>query len=119
VTRDVRFIWFLWAVCLFCSLELFAPERQLGLVALCLLSVYLHQDSIVILCPVSLFVVWDIRIFRVIWGFYLISGFGFLGFFCGYIFVIAFQDGSVFIASVGFDRVRTLQLAFISFALLP
>ena len=37
---------------------------------------------------------------------------------CGYIFVIAFRDGSVIITSVGFDRVRTLQLGFISFALL-
>jgi len=48
---------------------------------LCLLSVCLHEDIIVILCPVSLFVVWDIRVIRIIRGFYLIRGFGFLGFF--------------------------------------
>jgi hypothetical protein len=81
--------------------------------------VCLHEDIIVILCPVSLSVVWDIRVIRVIWGFYLIRGFGFLGFFCGYYFVVAFRDGSVIITSVGFDRMRTLQFALISFALLP
>ncbi len=62
---------------------------------------------------------WDIWVNRLMWGFYFIRGFGFLGFFCGYIFVMAFRDGSVIITSVGFDRVRTLQLGFISFALLP
>ena len=60
---------------------------------------------------------------KIMWGFngylafYFIRGFGFLGF-CGYIIVMAFRDGCVIITSVGFDRVRTLQLAFISFALL-
>ena len=34
-----------------------------------------------ILCPVSLSVVWNIRVIRVIGGFYLIRGFEFLGFF--------------------------------------
>ena len=53
----------------------------MGLFALCLLSVCLREDIIVILCPVSLSVVLDIRVIRVIWGFYLIRGFGFLGFF--------------------------------------
>ncbi len=33
-----------------------------------------------ILCP-ALSVVWNIRVIRVVWGFYLIRGFGFLGFF--------------------------------------
>jgi hypothetical protein len=47
----------------------------------CLLSVRLHEDIIVIFCPVSLSVVWDIRVIRVIWGFYFIRGAGFLGFF--------------------------------------
>ena len=57
-----------------------------------------------ILFRFSLSVVWDIRVIRVIWGFYLIRGFGFLGFFCGYYFVVAFRDGSVIITSVRFDR---------------
>ena len=70
-----------------------------------------------ILCP-ALSVVWNIRVIRVVWGFYLIMGFGFLGFFAVVFFVLAFRDGSVIIASVGLDRMRTLQLAFISFALL-
>jgi hypothetical protein len=61
-----------------------------GLFALCLLSVCLHEDVIVILCPVSLSVVWDIRVIRVIWGFYLVRGFGFLGFFA-VIFLLRFE----------------------------
>ncbi len=49
-------------------------------VALCFLSVCLHEDIIVILCPVSLSVVWHVRVTRIIWCFYLIRGFRFLGF---------------------------------------
>jgi len=72
----------------------------------------------VILCLVSLSVAWDVRVIRVIWGFSFIRGFsGYLGL-CGYCFRRAFRDGSVIITSVGFDRVRTLHLALIRFALL-
>jgi hypothetical protein len=60
--------------------------------------------------------VWNIRVIRIIWGFYL--GFRAFRLFCGFFFVTAFRDGSVIITSVGFDRMRTLQLVFISFALL-
>jgi hypothetical protein len=52
-------------------------------------------------------------------GFLFNLGFWVFMVICGYIFVIAFRDGSVIITSVGFDRVRTLQLGFISYALLP
>ncbi len=51
----------------------------------------LHEDIIVILCPVSLSVVWDIRVFRVIWDFYLIRGFGFLGFFAVIFLLLRFE----------------------------
>ncbi len=71
-----------------------------------------------IVCPVSLSVVCDIRVIRVIWGFNFIRGFsGYLGL-CGYYFRRAFRDGSVIITSVGFDLVRTLHLALIRFAFL-
>ncbi len=89
----------------------------MGLFALCLLSVCLHEDIIVILSPVLGSVVWIIKAIRVIFGFYVIGGFGYWVF-CGYKFRRAFRDGSVIITSVGFDRVRTLHFAFLSFALL-
>ncbi len=63
----------------------------MGLFALCLLSVCLHEDIIVILCPVSLSVVWDIRVIMVIWGFYLIRGFGFLVFFAFIFLLLRFE----------------------------
>jgi hypothetical protein len=72
----------------------------------------------VILSPVSLSEAWDVRVIRVIWGFNFIERFRVFTVFCGYNFRRAFRDCSVFITSVGFDRVRTLPLAFISFALL-
>jgi hypothetical protein len=59
--------------------------------ALCLLSVRLHEDIIVILCPVSLSVLWDIRVIRVVWGFYFIRGFGFLWFFAVIILLLRFE----------------------------
>ncbi len=49
--------------------------------------------------------------------FIFIRGFSVVRVFVVIIFVGRF-DGSVIIASVGFDRVRTLHLAFISFSLL-
>ncbi len=81
VTRDVKAIWFLWAVCLFCSLGLFASEW----------SVCLQEDIIVISCSVSLSVVSDIRVIRVILGFYLIRGFGVLGFFAVIFLLLRFE----------------------------
>ena len=119
MTRELSVILFLCVVCLFCSLGLFAPEWSQGLFALCLLSVCWHEDIIVILSPVSLSVAWDVRVIRVISLGVLIS-FGVSGYLglCGYYFRRAFWDGSVIITSVGFDRVRTLHLALIRFALL-
>ena len=74
MTTDLRVILFLWVVCLFCSLGYLRQSDLLGLFALCFLSVCLHEDIIVILCPVSLSVVWDIRLIRVIWGFFISLG---------------------------------------------
>jgi hypothetical protein len=45
----------------------------------------------VILRPVSLSVVWDSRVIRVIWGFYLIRGFGFLGFYAVIFLLLRFE----------------------------
>jgi hypothetical protein len=55
------------------------------------LLVCLHEEIIVMICPVSLSVVWDIRVSRVIWGFYLIRGFGFLGFYAVIFLSLCFE----------------------------
>jgi hypothetical protein len=64
------------------------PLPDLIVIQWCVLSVCLHEDIIVILCTVSLSVVWDIR---VIWDFYLIRGFGFLGFFAVIFLLLRFE----------------------------